>query len=197
MRTIALVLLLISSAFLTGGCTSSAMQRSTTQAALEPTADTAVVIFMRTALLGGGIQSVVYDTTTSENKFIGIVSQGMKVCYRTTPGEHMFMVASEAADFMKATLDANKTYYVKVEPRMGAWRARFSLDPIRGEDLTEDRIASLKTSCTLYDNTPRSQAWATNNAASVQAKRVEYFAKWISKAQKDRDEATLLASDGR
>lgn len=197
MRTVALLLLILSSSLLLGGCKSGAMAKSESQAVMAPTADSAVVVFMRPATFGYAVQSVVYDATTDENVMIGIVSSGAKVAYRAKPGEHMFMVVSEGADFLQATLDANKTYYVKVEPRMGWLRARFSLDPVRGADLTVEKIASLKTSCDLYENTEKSRNWAFDNATSVQLKREEYFKKWNAKSPKDKEEATLLASDGR
>ncbi len=45
------------------------------------------------------------------------------------------MVVSEAADFAKADVEAGKTYYVLVTPRMGWWKARFSLRPLMREQL--------------------------------------------------------------
>ena len=43
--------------------------------------------------------------------FIGILSGKTKVAHLTEPGEKLFMVIGENADFMKATLEAGKTYY--------------------------------------------------------------------------------------
>ena len=75
------------------------------------------------------IQSTVFDVTDDAPRMVGIVSAKTKIAYEVAPGEHHFMVVSEAADFMRADLAAGKTYYALVTPRMGVWRARFSLLP--------------------------------------------------------------------
>ena len=164
---------------------------------MVPTADSAIVVFMRPATFGGAIQSVVYEATTPNHAMVGIVSSGTKVAYRTPPGEHMFMVVSESADFLRATLDAGKTYYVLVTPRMGVWRARFSLKPVRAADFDTSRFKSWDRSTKLYENTDASQAWAVNNAPSVQKRRDEAQPRWHNKPDDDKADATLLASDGR
>lgn len=67
-----------------------------------------------------------------------------KVAYHTEPGEHMFMVIAESADFMQATLEAGKTYYAQIVPRPGVWKARFSFRPINdiaGETRLQQWIA--------------------------------------------------------
>ncbi|PZN84509.1 MAG: hypothetical protein DM484_02725 [Candidatus Methylumidiphilus alinenensis] len=48
------------------------------------------------------------------------------------------MVVGENADFMEAELFANRTYYVNVAPRMGCWKARFSLNPLSGKVSQEE-----------------------------------------------------------
>jgi len=197
MRTVTLWLVLLSSVLLLAGCRSSKMVKGASAAMMSPTADSAVVVFLRPSSFGGGIQSSVFDATTSQNEFIGIVSSGAKVQYRAKPGEHMFMVVSEAADFLKATLDANKTYYVLVTPRMGMWRARFSLKPVRTEDPKGTRLEGWNRSCALYENSDKARLWAVENAPSIQHKREEYMKKWEKKTPKDKEESTVFATDGR
>ena len=65
------------------------------------------------------IQASVYDVTSGAPEFIGIVSNDTKISYMTSPGEHMFMVVGESADFLKASVVEGKTYYTVVSPRMG------------------------------------------------------------------------------
>jgi len=96
----------------------------------------AKVVFMRVGKMGGAISASVFDVTEpGEPKFIGIVRQSSKVAYPVKPGLYTFMVISEAADFMQAAVLGGKTYYALVTPRMGVWKARFSFQPVRGEEL--------------------------------------------------------------
>ncbi len=197
MRILPLLVLVLAAFLPLVGCKSSGMRPSGEAALMVPTADSAIVVFMRPATFGGAIQSVVYEATTPNHSMVGIVSSGTKVAYRTPPGEHMFMVVSESADFLRATLDAGKTYYVLVTPRMGVWRARFSLKPVRAADFDTSRFKSWDRSTKLYQNTDASQAWAVNNAPSVQKRRDEAQPRWHNKPDDDKADATLLASDGR
>ena len=197
MRTASLLLLLVLQIVAFAGCKSSAMEKASSAAMMTPTADSAVIVFLRPSTFGGAYQSVVYDVTTSENELVGIVSSGAKIGYRATPGEHTFMVVSEAADFLKANVEANKTYHVLVSPRMGAWRARFSLKPVRAADLSSKQFQSWDRSTKPYENTEKSRTWAANNASSVQAKRAEYQLRWDEKSPEQKAEVTLLPSDGQ
>jgi len=116
---------------LSTGCASTKMVDSASQTIQPAPSDQAQVVFLRVSSFGGAIQSTVFDATEAESQFIGILSAGKKLSYLTSPGKRKFMVVSEAADFLEADLLPGKTYYAMVTPRMGAWKARFSLYPIR------------------------------------------------------------------
>jgi len=95
----------------------------------------AVVVFLRPSSLGFAIASSVYELKAGGDAFVGIVPAKRKLVYVTDPGSTRFMVVSEAADFMAAELEGGKTYYALVTPRMGAWKARFSLRPVTAGEL--------------------------------------------------------------
>src|SRR5687767_5211073 len=76
-----------------------------------------LVVFMRPSGFGQAIAASVFDVSGPETKFIGIVNYGSKVAYAVKPGEHTFMVVSEAADFMQTKVAAGRTYYALVTPR--------------------------------------------------------------------------------
>ena len=159
--------------------------------------DEATVVFMRATMFGAAISAAVYDVTASDSKFIGIIEHGTKLAYHVPAGEHTFMVASEAADFMKATLSPGKTYYALVTPRMGAWRARFSFRPLRQADLAGAEFSEWDKGTNLVENSPKSLAWAAQNAASVQEKRTAYWIKWTEKPIEQQESQTLHAEDGQ
>ena len=188
MKVLRFVFLFLCMSITLTGCTSSLMNLAASQAPISysPASHEAVVIFMRPSMFGGAIQSSVFDVTTEENVLVGIVSAKSKVAYKTTPGDHLFMVVGESADFMKAQLGAGKTYYALVTPRMGAWKARFSLKPITRAEMETKEFANWDNSCSFYENTDKSYHWANDNVSSIQSKRETYYEKWMSKPEVDR-----------
>lgn len=147
----------------------------------KPAADKAMVIFMRPSSLGGAIQAVVYDG----DNYVSTVSYNTQVAYETNPGKHMFMVVSEAADFMEADLKAGKTYYALVTPRFGVWRARFSLKPINNPD-SEPDFNSWYTDTKRVRPNEEGLKWSRENKASVMEKQAEYLPKWQAKAESEK-----------
>jgi len=179
------------------GCASKYMQPVGPERELsyEPSESLAVIVFMRPSAFGGAVQSSVFDVTTEENILVGIVSSKAKVAYKKAPGEYTFMVVGESADFMEAEVEAGKKYYALVTPRMGVWKARFSLKPIHKNELESDKFKEWFTSCSFVENTDSSYQWARDNADSVQSKRETYYQKWMSKPEMDRP--ALYKEDGR
>lgn len=154
------------------------------------------VIFMRPSSFGGAIQSSVYDVTKEPNDFIGIVSSKTKIRYVTEPGEHLFMVIGESADFMAANLVEGKTYYALVTPRMGIWKARFSLKPVHQEQLASDEFRKWNDATRFVENTPESEQWAKDHWDSIQSKKTQDMPKWEAKSEADKLERTLNETDG-
>jgi len=158
----------------------------------------AKVIFMRATNYGGNVAASLFDVTSSgEAKFIGILRPHNKIVYPVQPGQYTFMVVSEAADFMQATVVGGKTYYTLITPRMGAWKARFSFKPIRGDELDGSQFAGWDRSTRTVTNTSTTLAWARENAASVADKRDRWWPEWSSKSETQRAAQTLNAEDGR
>ncbi len=184
------------------GCvsTSKYMARSAVLAP-QPAPDKALVVFMRPSNYGGGIQASVYEASQPQEQFIGIVSANTKIAYQADPGKHLFMVIGENADFVNATLDAGKTYYVLVSPRMGVWKARFSLLPIHADpaakySLRSEDFRKWQAGTHFVDTTPAAEAWYRANAASVAGKRADYMQRWTTSSAEQQAELTVLPGDG-
>lgn len=183
------------------GCASSKMMDAANQELVAPDANKAQVVFLRSSFLGSAIQSVVYDVSDGGAEFIGILSTGKKLAHTVNPGKRVFMVVSEAADFMEANLDGGKTYYAMVTPRMGAWRARFSMHPVRRSGPGEFQYESEEfqewlRETSLSENTPESYAWAEENRDSVLEKQRDYWEVWQQKSPSELAERTLNPGDG-
>ena len=141
----------------------------------------AQVVFMRPSSFGFFIQSAVFKMSNDKPSIIGIVAAKKKVSYEVEPGEHLFMVTGESADFMSAKLEAGKTYYALVTPRMGANKARFSLKPIHAAELNTKKFNSWLNSCQLVEVSQDTHMWANKNSNSVQAKYNRYYPVWTQK----------------
>jgi uncharacterized protein YaiE (UPF0345 family) len=192
-RNVIFVLLFLSLA----GCASSRMKPvAEAQAPYVLTAGESQVIFMRPSYFGGAIQSSVFDVTDEKNELIGIVSAGTKVRYGTQPGEHLFMVIGENADFMRAFLEPNKTYYARVTVRMGFMKARFSLNPVHKDELDGQSFKNDENGTHFVENTEQSRQWAIDNWDSISTKKAEYQHKWAAKTPAEKAKYTLTVDDG-
>jgi len=155
----------------------------------------ATMVFMRASTFGGSsIAALVLDVTEPEAKFIGMVDKGTKVAYPVKPGEYTFMVVSEAADFMQATVVPGKTCYAMVTPRLGLWKARFSFTPVRQGDA---EFADRDSGTQFVELGPRTLEWARRNERDINSKRLRYWPDWTSKPADERAAQTLNAEDCR
>ncbi|WP_250460469.1 DUF2846 domain-containing protein [Microbulbifer litoralis] len=182
-------------------CAGNPMVVSADQTVTAPGPDKAQIVFMRSSFYGSAINASLFEVKDEQNEFIGIMANGTKIVKEVEPGEHLFMVVSEAADFMKAELEGGKTYYAMVTPRMGAWKARFSFQPIKKEadndfSTSSDEFGDWVTNTKLVENSETSLLWARNHAASIDSKRDSYIAKWLSKDADEIARQTLEATDG-
>ena len=159
------------------------------------------IVFMRSSVVGAAIKATIYEITEDETIFIGIMKNKTKINYVTSTGKHTFMVVSEAADFMEADVAAGKTYYAMVTPRTGAWKARFSLIPIRNGGATNfstdsKKFEKWKSKTKLVTTDDNARAWYEAHKDSVLEKRTKYWQKWQQKSAAELSERTLLITDG-
>lgn len=183
------------------GCASSPMTVALEQELPLVQSDEAQIVFMRTSHFGGAISASLFNVTDSETDYIGVIAVGTKIAVKTTPGEKMFMVVSEAADFMEATLEAGKTYYAMVTPRIGAWTARFSLWP-----MSSDSTAKFKNFGPAFDKavsdtellaqSEKSLAWFEKHKTDIEKKKAKYLPVWNEKTDEAMQLRSLKLSDG-
>jgi len=159
-------------------------ETSETTISSKPESNEAMVVFMRPSTFKNDFGSSVFDITENREDLVGIVPAKKKVVYKTNPGEHMFMVIGETADFMRANLQAGKTYYALVTPHMGGWKARFALRPVSKKELNSKRLNSWLSSCKIVENTKDSFEWVKQNAPSIQSKKQEFLTEWNARPEK-------------
>lgn len=179
---------------------SKLMQDAANQAP-TPEPGKALVVFFRPSFMGRAVESTVYEAPDSETKFLGVVSYKTRLAYQADPGSHRFMVVGENADFVDATLDAGKTYYILVRSRPGMWKARFSLLPVHpaADAKYSTQSADFKEwmdKTSFVQTTPAADAWYQEHKADIEAKKADYLQRWNHMAAPDRAVLTLHAEDG-
>jgi len=148
-----------------------------------------VVLFLASKRSGG-----THATLADDGTFITHLVKRTCFFYQAEPGHRIFSVVGEAADFLEADLEAGKTYYILVAPRMGAWKARFSLVAFTEEFKDWGKREDWLKSCKVVTPTPRALEWAEDKKAELEEKRERYFAKWQEKPEAEKPR--LVAEDG-
>jgi hypothetical protein len=164
--------------------------------------DKALVILMRPSSFGAAISSAVFDATGDHNELIAVLGPKEKVAYYCPPGDRLFMVIAENADFMEATLEAGKIYYGIVTPRMGVWKARFSLHPFKVNHaeqefrLDSSNLKEWLTACHFVTPNADAVKYGQEKAFDIQERRADYTARWASMSENDKQWRRLLPADG-
>lgn len=150
----------------------------------------ASVVFMRPAGMADPVASVLYDGT----EIIGVLMDNTYVVHETAPGEHRFMVMSEAADFLAGNLSEGEIYFALVKSRMGIWRPRFSLLPVVPGSSGWQRVEAFLATANRVTLNAAGRYYAQDNAESIQRRHDDYLARWLEKPEAKRP--TLTADDG-
>jgi hypothetical protein len=194
-RSVAALLVL---AFFVSGCAGTVKNMREVpegRAEVTPESGKAMVVFMRPSGMGFAIQSSVFEVKGDKLTLAGIVAARTRVAYQLEPGKHLFMVIGEGADYMGADLQPNKTYYAYVTPRMGVWKARFSLVPVHKVELDTPEFTKDVAGCKWVEKTADSDAWMQDNIESIRSKHAEYYPEWMDLPADER--VRLLPEDGR
>jgi len=160
-----------------------------------PAPGKAMVVFLRPSGMAYAVQSSVFVMKDKDPQLVGIVAAKTKLAWQADPGKHLFMVVGESGDFMSAEVEAGKTYFAMVTPRMGMWKARFSLKPVGPEEYVSPEFVLGLNGSRWVETEQASEAWARENADNIRAKYDEYFPKWMEKAEADRPQ--LRVTDGK
>jgi hypothetical protein len=190
--------LMLAFVFALGGCAGSVKHMSLVpkdRIVSGPQEGKSLVVFLRPSSMAFAIQSVVFEMVDNKPSLVGIVASGKKVAYQVNPGKHLFMVTSESGDFLSADLEKDKTYYTLVTPRMGAWRARFSLKPITAGELNSTEFNDWLESCEWVETTEDSFIWATSHLSDIQSIFDKNYVRWMEKDPANRPH--LGPQDGR
>ncbi|MBI5268895.1 MAG: hypothetical protein HY856_04375 [Burkholderiales bacterium] len=117
------------------GCASVTMHAAPP---LKPTDGTAVVSFVRPAILvGDGVSFDVWHGS----EYLGSLNAGSRIQIQLPPGRHLFLANAENWSYATADLRAGKEYFVKANTFPGVIHGRVALGVVKRDD---PRIASLR-----------------------------------------------------
>ena len=160
----------------------------------QPPPGDAIMIFVRPTEDRAGTQATVYEIASDGDHFVGVSSGSTRLQWRMNPGQHLFMVLGESADFLKATVDGGKTYYMEVVPRFGYFKARFSFRAVRREELGGPAWAEWQK-LPLVRCGEDCARWVRNNVNSIQRHKNEDLSYWYT-TKSSNDSAGVLPEDG-
>lgn len=131
----------------------------------------AVVTFIRTSAFGGGIQApIAREKNGDDVDFVGVASTGKQIRDVVDPGEYNYVVSGENADVLNANVEANKAYYVRVEPRMGLWKARFVLYKVTSDELKDELQQQRIKDCKVVKVNEDGERWFTIHKEEMRSK---------------------------
>lgn len=93
----------------------------------DPAKGKAIVHFVRPSGMGFAINFQVWD----RDRFIGLSQAKSYFSYVCEPGRHLFIAIAENRVAVDADLAPGKVYYITTGPRMGGWKARVAMTPVK------------------------------------------------------------------
>ena len=132
MRKLSIILI----CFLFAGCAGSSNYMKSTEILLAPTANKALVRFMRPS----GFASVFNFNIIDGETVIGNSMAKSQFDYLAEPGQHLFSASAENKAFLEANLEAGKTYYVITNVYPGVWRMRVAFEAVTRDSKSWDKV---------------------------------------------------------
>jgi len=160
------------------------------------------IVFFAAPHVFGRPAGKVWNATAGELVLLGAPEDGEGLVQDLIPGEYMFMVSGENADFMPAILEPDKTYYALIQTRYGVATARFGLWPIRNGTEGDYPYVSEQVQGWLNEIefvSPHEKYlhfWGGGTVPKPVEMYEKYLASWQEKSPEEKHRRTLLPSDG-
>ena len=180
-------------------CGSNMMKSTDSQQITPPSRGKAKIVFMRDSFVASAISSEILEVKNGDLSLVGVLPNGNKIAYETTPGKKTFMAYGMAADFMTAEVQAGKIYYVIVRPNWGT--GGFAPTPVRSNGTTEYNTSSpafkdWRDGTTLIEQKPEAKAWFAGKKAEYQDIYKEYWRRYQTKTANELAQRHLTPQDG-
>lgn len=197
-----MLFLLISLLPITGCSPMATLMVPDEQIAAGPTAKPAeaTIIFIRPAQHGAVIDSAVFLLEDNAEEFIGKLGYEEGVSTSVKPGEHLFMVTDQNINhprFMKAEVEAGKSYYAVVSPR--GWPAIiFALVPVKSNSSFKFGHGDLPgwlESTVWVKKGPEADSWFKKNKGRIHSVRIDGYKAWLNVPESQDPQFLLSRQD--
>ena len=180
-------------------CGSNMMKATDSQQITPPSSGMAKIVFMRDSFVASAISSEILEVKNGDLSLVGVLPNGNKIAFETTPGKKTFMAYGTAADFMTADVQAGKIYYVIVRPNWGT--GGFAPTPVRSNGTTEFNTStpdfkSWRDGTTLIEQKPEAATWFAEKKADYQKVYEEYWKRYQNKNANEMAQRHLTPQDG-
>jgi hypothetical protein len=161
---------------------------------IRPPPGYAMVVFIRPSAYAYAIGATILD---ENGRFVGDAAPEAHFAAAVTPGHHIFLAWAENTAAIQVDAVPGKTYYVEVQPRMGAWSARMQLTAIKPSSPSWARKdAWLHDTKQLKPDLPRGQA-EMDRRSGDRAERIRRAHQIMTEYKPDElAERTLGPDDG-
>jgi hypothetical protein len=204
--TIRSTLLSLCAVALFAGCSplSSAMVKAGPNDAPKPAANEAVVYFMRPSIHGAGVRAAVFRFDGNTEQLLGSLGTSDKMVSIVPAGNQTFMVTDPYGahgGFMKAELEAGRTYHVVVTP--AGWPLIFfELHPVKSDpssDFPAQRENVKRWMADPSANTLGPGAAEATKAIGAQASefRKQRYEGWLNSPEGQSEKNMLKPTDGK
>lgn len=193
--------LMIMLAFSLLACASSFMVKATSPLKIDPAH--AKIVFIRNSFLLSPMDAVLFHVVDNSAELLGYSNNGTQIEALIAPGYHVFMVTTNggygSSEFMRANVEAGKTYYVIVTPNTGVYH--FFLHPVERRSDAKFQWDSNQVDNLIKDTSPVVLKEKTikleNNKEWKMSIIGERYIKWQTKPQFEIDSVTIRPEDGR
>jgi hypothetical protein len=164
-------------------------------APITPAASTAKIVFVRASGFAFGVNFMIFD---QHRRFLGESVAQSHFAAELAPGEYLLVAKGENTALLRARLDGNKIYYVRVEAHMGVWRARVSMGALHKQspELAKAKGEELAQTRRLVPLQTEGQAELDGQRGDVEETIANAQKDWASLSPEERAERTLNPEDG-
>ncbi|MCP4394709.1 MAG: hypothetical protein GY804_10655 [Alphaproteobacteria bacterium] len=119
-----------------------------------------VIVFMRPFKAGAAVPAAIFEIANRYPQVISFLEAKAKFAHNTTPGKHIFMVASaNGTDFVEINAQAGKLYYVLLNMEKAKYGSQFNFIPLELDKTNLNDAARLQN----WSSTTR---WSANKKIS-------------------------------
>lgn len=181
---------------LASGCGSSGslMLRAASPTVATPPLGQALVVFIRPGAYAGNCRFRLVD---QNGNFVGASLARTHFSVQLPPGEHMIFALAENVAPLHLTVEAGRTYYVRVQAVMGGFAAHARLLPLtpRSAEWSQRDLWINETSG-LDTNLAVARAYASRRAAEIQGVITRGLRTWQGLTPEEQEIFTLHSGDG-